>query len=482
MKVLFAASEVSPFAKTGGLGDVVGALPRALQQRRGVSVRVICPLYSAVTEQAAYRDKLKFVKYIYVPLAWRNLYCGLFEYKQDGITYYFLDNEYYFKRSDLYGHFDDGERFAFFSRAVASILPELDWKPDVIHCHDWQTALIPIYMRTFYRGQAFYDSIRTVFTIHNIEYQGRYARSALEDVFGLSASLFNGGTLEYNGGVNLMKGAVELSDAVTTVSPNYAKELSYAFFAHGMEGVLAHHSHKLSGILNGIDQDVFNPQTDPELFASYGPDDLKGKKKNKAELQKLLHLQPNPDAPIVGMVSRLVSHKGLDLVAASLDAMMDMENVQFVILGRGDWHFEHVFGNAQHNYEGRLSANIMFNNSLAMKIYAGSDIFLMPSQTEPCGLSQMIAMRYGSVPLVREIGGLKDTVFPYNREDGSGNGFTFENYNAHDMQHVLREAIELYKDRAVWKTLMRRGMTTDFSWADSQKKYLALYTRLVKNG
>lgn len=474
MKVLYVASECAPFVKTGGLADVLGALPSAMAQKR-VSARVIMPLYGGIGDE--WRSGMKFLKYIYISLAWRNLYCGLFELKRDGVTYYFVDNEYYFKRNELYGHFDDGERFAFFSKAVVDALPELGWKPDIVQANDWQTALVPIYMRSLYADDPFYSDIRTVFTIHNIEYQGRYDRTLTGDIFGLPAHLA-GRELAFMGGISLLKGAIEYADAVTTVSPTYASELQYPFYAHGMEGVLSAHGGKLSGILNGIDTELYNPQTDPNLVRNYGPDTLADKVYNKLDLQNILGLNQDETIPVIAMVSRLVAHKGLDLVTTALEAIMDMP-VQLVILGRGDWAYEQKFVTAQNNYSGRLSANIMVNFGLAMKVFAGSDIFLMPSQAEPCGLSQMMAMRYGAVPVARETGGLRDTVKPYAAETGEGNGFTFANYNAHDMLHVLGQAVETYRDKAAWTVLQKRGMETDFSWKDSAARYLSLYRDLT---
>lgn len=471
MKILYITSEATPFAKTGGLGDVAGALPAALAAKRA-GVRVMMPLYDCVGEE--YRSQMKFLGAHYITLGWRHVYCGLFELKHDGVIWYFLDNEYYFKRGELYGHFDDGERFAFFSRAVAELSQGLpDWRPDVIHCNDWQTALVPAYLRTVYLGRA--DDIRCVFTIHNIEYQGRYSRDLLGDVFGLPDHIFTGGTMEFMGGLNLMKAAIELSDAVTTVSPTYARELRYAFYAHGLEGVIVNSEHKMYGILNGIDMEVFNPATDANLFENFDADSYEKKATNKQKLQKLLGLTPKKDVPLIGMVTRLVPHKGLDLVAASLDAMMDLD-VQVAVIGRGDWHFEQLFRNAEEVYRGRFSAQIMYNPSLAMKAYAGADIFLMPSLSEPCGLSQMIAMRYGAVPVTRETGGLQDTVTPYLADTGEGRGFTFANYNADDMMYVLRQAAELYRGNPkAWRTLAEADMRQDFSWTQSAGKYLAMY-------
>ncbi|MCL1820192.1 MAG: glycogen synthase GlgA [Oscillospiraceae bacterium] len=476
MNILYIASEAAPFTKTGGLGEVIGALPQAVAGQKH-QVRVMMPLYSAIPEE--FRSKMRFVKYIYVPLAWRNLYCGLFELTRDGVTYYFLDNEYYFRRGDLYGSFDDGERFAFFSRAAVSMMTEIDWIPDVVHCNDWQTALVPIYMRVLYGDTEPYSAIKTVFTIHNIEYQGRFESSTLANVFGLPETLFSGGTMEFMGGVSLMKGAIELSDAITTVSPTYAEELKYGFYSKGLEGVINAHSSKITGILNGIDTKMYDPASDSNIAVNYDVKSIEKKADNKRDLQRLLGLSENPSTPIVAMVGRLAAHKGIDLVISRLDAMMDMD-LQFIVLGRGEWHFEHLFSNMQHSYTGRLSANIAYNHTLAQKIYAGADIFLMPSQAEPCGLSQMIAMRYGTLPLVRETGGLKDTVV-YDTSNPKSNGFSFANYNADDMMHVLYEACNLYaSDKETWRKKQTVGMTQDFAWKPSAKKYSDLYKTLMK--
>ncbi len=478
MKILYVTSEAAPFAKTGGLGDVAGALPAAMNGKTS-EVRVILPLYGTIADQ--WRAQLKFVKYLYIPLAWRNLYCGLFEMTMNGVVWYFVDNEYYFKRGDIYGHYDDGERYAFFSRAVAALLTEFDgWVPEVIHCNDWETALVPIYMRRAYDGVPAVDAIRTVFTIHNVEYQGRFARDTLENVFGLSNSLFDGGTLEYMGGINLMKGAIELSDCVTTVSPTYAGELQHSFYAHGLEGVIKANNHKLFGILNGIDTKIYNPGSDKSITKRYTAESLKGKTACKAELQKVLGLAQNPDVPLIVSVGRLVSHKGIDLIAGALDEMMDME-IQFALLGRGDWHFEQALAASQHRYEGRVSVSLTYNAALSNAFYAGGDMFLMPSQAEPCGLCQMIAMRYGTVPVVRETGGLRDTVEPYNPDTGEGLGFTFANYDKNDMLYAVRRAVDLYygnKER--WDAIQKRGMARDFGWTESAGAYKKLYKELFK--
>ncbi len=473
MKVLYVTSEAAPFAKTGGLGDVAGALPAAVNGKAD-DVRVIMPLYGSISGQ--WREKMQFIKHLYIPLAWRNLYCGLFELKECGVTFYFVDNEYYFKRGDIYGHYDDGERYAFFSRAVTALLTEFDgWTPQVVHCNDWETALVPIYMRCLYGGDPVIDAMKTVFTIHNIEYQGRFARDTLENLFGLPASLFNGGTLEYMGGVNLMKGAIELCDRLTTVSPTYARELQEEYYARGLDGVIKVNSHKLTGILNGIDTKLFDPETDENLAKRYTAATLKDKAACKAELQNILGLAQNPGVPLIVSVGRLVGHKGIDLITEALDEMMDSD-IQFALLGKGDWHYEQALAAFQHRYEGRVSVSLTYNAALSNAFYAGGDMFLMPSQTEPCGLSQMIAMRYGTIPVVRETGGLRDTVEPYNPEIGEGLGFTFANYDKYDMLHAIRRAVDVYfngKDR--WAELQKRGMSRDFGWAESAKAYKKLY-------
>lgn len=475
MNILFVVSEATPFIKTGGLADVAGSLPGALAAA-GADVRVILPLYGGISDH--WRGQMTCLRRYFVNLAWRSLYCGLYELKQGGVTYYFLDNEQYFKRGELYGYYDDGERFGYFCRAVVETIPQLDWMPDIVHCNEWQTALVPIYLREEGQKIARGRPIKTVFTIHNIEYQGRFGRKTLEDLFGLPARLYDDGTLEYFGDLSLLKGALLTADFVTTVSPTYAKELRDPFFALGMEGVIAACGHKMRGILNGIDTVLYDPAGDPSICCSYSPEKLAGKVKNKLALQRSLGLKPDQGTPIVACVSRLVPHKGFDLVAAALPALME-QDVQFVLLGRGDFSFEQTFLEAEKQYPTRLAARIMYSAGLSMNIYAGADLFLMPSRSEPCGLSQMIAMRYGAVPVVRETGGLYDTVAPYREDTGEGNGFTFQQYNAGDMLGALRRAVSCYRNKEVWETLMRRGMTADFSWAKSAAEYLTLYRQLL---
>ncbi len=466
-KILFVASEARPFIATGGLADVIGSLPQALGKDPAYDIRVVLPLYSDIKPE--FRRKLSFMGNIFVALGWRNQYCGVFTYEQDGVTFYFIDNEYYFKRPGCYGYYDDGERFAFFSRSVLDIMPFIGFYPDVMHCHDWQTALAIIYLKTIYCERPEYQFLRTLFTIHNIEYQGKYSLDILEDLFGIPSS--EGYFLEYQGCLNLMKGAIECCEKFSTVSPTYANEIKTAQYAHGLQDIICNNSFKLTGILNGIDVGMYNPETDTQLFKNYTSEDFEGKKVCKTELQKMLGL-PVRDVPIIAMISRLVSHKGLDLVKAVAEDILH-EDVQFVLLGTGDYAYEEYFRDLGKRYEGKASVNIAFNGDLSKKIYSGSDMFLMPSVSEPCGLSQMIASRYATVPIVRETGGLYDSIKPYG---AGGNGFTFASCNPYDMLYVIHEALDTYKNVTAWKTLMQRAATTDFSWLRSAEEYKELYT------
>ena len=476
MKILFASPEVAPFIKTGGLADVAGSLPQALA-KEGHEVKVILPLYEGIGQE--WRSKMTFLKYFNVTLSWRQVYCGVFQLERDGVTYWFVDNEYYFKRFQIYGHFDDCERFAYFSRAVIETPGQLDWAPDIIHCNDWQTALVPVYLlEEKYRIPQLANA-KSVFTIHNIEYQGRYGEQVLKDVIGLDSSYFNEGMLAYFGDVNLMKGAIMASNFVTTVSPTYAQELRTPFYAKGLDGVINQQAGKIEGILNGIDMELYDPAANPGLAANFTPKSLfKGKNECKLALQKAVGLQENVDVPIIACVSRLVGHKGFSLVTDVLHEIMGLD-VQMVVLGTGDWQYEEAFRHAQSQYPGRFAAQLTYSAPLSTMIYAGADIFLMPAISEPCGLSQIIAMRFGTVPVVRETGGLKDTVTPYNKFTGEGRGFTFSNINAGDMMWVLREAVDLYhNNKKAWRGLQKAGMTADFSWTNSAKQYLDIYQRI----
>ena len=465
-KILFVASEARPFIATGGLADVIGSLPQALAKDPKYDIRVVLPLYSDIKPEQ--RRKLSFLGNIYVPLSWRNQYCGIFTCVENGVTFYFIDNEYYFKRPGCYGYYDDGERFAFFSRSVMEILPFIGFYPDILHCHDWQAALAAIYLKTLYNEMPEYQSIRALFTIHNIEYQGKFSMDILGDLFGINDD--DAGLLEYQGCINLMKGAIECCERFSTVSPTYANEIKTAQYAHGLQEIIRKNENKLTGILNGIDVNAYNPETDNALFENYTAEALEGKKTCKTELQKMLGL-PVKDVPIIAMISRLVSHKGLDLVKTVAEDMLH-EDIQFVLLGTGERSYEDYFRDLGVKYEGKVSANIAFNGDLSKKIYSGSDIFLMPSVSEPCGLSQMIASRYATVPVVRETGGLYDSIKPYG---AGGNGFTFASCNPYDMLYVIHEALDVYKKAAEWQALMKKAATTDFSWQRSAEDYKKLY-------
>ena len=468
-KILFVASEATPFIQTGGLAEVIGSLSTALAATGKFDVRVVIPLYSDIKKE--YRDKFTYLGNLYVHLAWRNQYCGIFSYEKDGVIFYFLDNEFYFKRPGCYGYFDDGERFAFFSRAVLEIMPFLNFYPEVMHCHDWQAALAAIYLKTNYCFRQEYQFIRSLFTIHNIEYQGQYSLdilSTLFDIYGKYQYL-----VEYNNCINLMKGAIEVSERFSTVSPTYAEEIKNPYYAHGLDPIIRNNQFKLRGILNGIDDKGYNPQLDSHLFANYSADDMSGKAICKSELQKMLNLPVKPNTPIISMISRLVAHKGLDLVTNVIEEILQ-DDIQLVILGTGDYQYESYFKDLARRYPDKVSANIVFNGDLSRKIYSGSDIFLMPSKSEPCGLSQMIACRYATIPVVRETGGLYDSIKPLY------NGYTFTNYNAHDMMYVIREAIYDYRNKEVWQKLMYNAATCDFSWKKSAGEYEALYMEMLK--
>lgn len=472
MKVLYAASEALPFMASGGLGDVAGSLPQALRKRL-IGCRVVMPLYDTIKQEL--KDTMKFITYISVPVAWRHQYCGIFEAKHNGVIYYLLDNQYYFKRDTIYGHYDDAERFAFFSRAILEIIPHIDFKPDIIHCNDWQTALTPVYYSAMYANSPGYENIKTIFTIHNIQYQGIYGKELIGDVLGIPAEKTS--LIEYDGCVNFMKGAIECADRVTTVSSSYADEILDPWYSHGLDSILNERRYKLSGILNGIDTVGYDPETDKMICKNYSADDPSGKKDNKTELQQIMNLPVRNDVPIIGMVTRLVSHKGLDLVKAILDELLATSEMQLVVLGSGDYEYESFFRSIAEKYPEKVGLRIGFVPELARKIYAGADMFLMPSKSEPCGLSQMVALRYGTVPIVRETGGLRDSITDCG--DGIGNGFTFKSYNAHDMLDAIRRSLTLYYN-GDWNELVVRALNCDFSWGRSANTYIKLYKDLLK--
>ncbi len=475
MNILYLTSEARPFIASGGLADVAGSLPKALCAL-GNECRVVLPLYGDIKQE--WRDKMEFVRNFNVPLSWRNQYCGVFSLKHKGITFYFIDNEYYFKRSGLYGYYDDAERFAFFSKAAVELIGYIDFDVDVIHANDWETAMAPVYLNEFYRGILKYRDIKTVFTIHNIQYQGVYGMEIAWDVLGIPEASRR--VLEYNGDLNMMKAAIAQSNIVTTVSPSYAFEIHDPWFSHGLHSALNAKGDRVLGILNGIDVEDYNPATDPYIAKNYTVKSLKNKAANKKALAKALCLEDAPNRMMVGMVTRFVGHKGLDLVKFIFDALMESD-VCVAILGSGEKEYEDFFRAMEAKYPGRVCAWIGFNPEMARQIYAGADVFLMPSQSEPCGLAQMVAARYGTLPIVRETGGLKDSIHDLGGENG--NGFTFKTYNAHDMLGAILRAKGLYDnpDKSLWKKAMISAMECDFSWGRSAKEYISIYERAMRD-
>ncbi len=473
MKVLYVASEALPFIASGGLADVAGSLPCAMRKRL-IGCRVVLPLYEAIPQEM--RENMTFLTSLSVPVAWRRQYCGVFEAKVNGVIYYLLDNQYYFKRQGLYGHYDDAERFAFFSRAVLEMLPYIGFKPDVIHANDWQSALVPLYYSLFYATRENYENIKTVLTIHNIQYQGKYGMELLEDVLGVPQSARQ--LVEYDGCVNFMKAGIETADRVTTVSQTYAEEIMDPWFSWGLDPILNARRWKVSGILNGIDVEGYDPATDPNVFENYTVDTVQtGKAANKKALQERLGLPAKADVPLIGMVTRLASHKGLDLVKYIVDDLLS-KDVQLIILGSGEWVYENFFRELQTRYPDKFSYCFGFVPELARKIYASADIFLMPSKSEPCGLAQMVACRYGTLPVVRETGGLKDSIRDCG--DGEGFGFTFKTYNGGDMLYAIDRALGAYANKEDLATLRQRCMTQDFSWGRSANTYIRMYKAMLK--
>jgi len=478
-QITFVASECQPFIASGGLGDVVGSLPsRIVKSGKGeYKVNVILPYYSKINP--SYRNKLVYVTQITVNLSWRKQYCGIFKYEDKYVTYYFIDNEYYFKRDNLYGYFDDGERFAYFSKAAIEVMLQLDMIPDIIHVHDWQTALVPIYLRTLYYGDVRLMNVKTIFTIHNIEYQGKYSfdDDIIEDVFGISIK--DSFIFEYHNSINLMKGAMEAANYVTTVSPTYALEILTKEYAHGLEDETNRikDENKLVGILNGIDKNFYNPAKDKALFVTYDRMDFSSKKLNKIELQRMLNLPTNENVLMIGMVSRLVSHKGLDFIKSAFDKLMELP-IQLVVLGTGDPYYEGFLKDMEVKYNHKVRTIIAFNQDLSRKIYGASDLFLMPSKSEPCGLSQMIACRYGAIPLVRKTGGLKDSIIDFGAKGGIG--YTFEGMNYLDMLEVIKKAVNDYGNKDEWEKKVSAAMNADFGWSASAKKYLSMYEMILE--
>ena len=482
-KVLMVTPECVLFVKTGGLADVVGVLPKILN-KLGNDVRVILPLYSQFKYK--YVRDMTFIRWTTVKMGWRNVYSGLFKLKVDGVTYYFIDNEAYFDNPSVYTddiRFDI-ERFSFFQRAVLDALGEpMDFYPDIIHCHDWQTAMIPVLLDSQFKPFGYFTNVKTVFTIHNLKYQGVYGMEEVADYLDLPRNYLTEWGVLHNGDVNFMKSGIVYADLVTTVSPTYSQEIMMPFYGEGLDGILRNFSYKVRGVLNGIDVESYNPATDVAITKNYDAKTVfEDKAKNKIDMQKDMALEVDPDKPLTTMVSRLVSQKGFDLIIRIIDELMQ-EDVQFILLGTGDGHYEYEMYLAEQRNHKNLRSVILYDDNLARKLYAAGDIFLMPSIFEPCGLSQMIAMRYGNVPLVRETGGLKDTVEPYNVQTGEGNGFSFPNINAHEMLFLLKDALNLYHNSRDehWKKIVQNAMAEDFSWTRSAKEYDKLYDQVLNN-
>lgn len=475
MNILFAASEAVPFVKSGGLADVIGSLPEALK-RGGADVRIILPKYEDIPD--TFKEKMETTKTFAVSIGWRNQYCGIQETVVNGIHCYFIDNEFYYRRKGLYGYGDDAERYIFFSRAVMEALPHLGFVPDILHCHDWQTGLIPYLLSTRYGEHPFYARIKTVFTIHNLQYQGQFGRNVIKDLLGVGDDAFAPDSgIEFYGDGNCMKGGIAYADMVTTVSKTYAQEIQTGYYGENLDGLLRKRGEELIGIVNGIDNQAYDPMNDSHLAEPFR-NSLVKKHKNKTALQEELGLTVDANIPMIGIVSRLVEQKGFDLVQCVLDEILQ-ERVQLVVLGTGEWKYEHLFQDAAYWHKDQVSALITFNDSLSRKIYAASDLFLMPSKFEPCGLGQLIALRYRTVPIVRETGGLRDTVQPYSEVTGEGTGFTFTNYNAHDMLYTIRRALSLYADEEAWNRINKNIAKTDFGWEQSAKQYMSLYRQLL---
>ena len=474
LSVLMVATEVTPYAKSGGLGDVTGSLPAELR-KHGVDIRVVFPKYRTIRQNTIHN--MTYANSFEVTLGWRRQSASIFTIDSDVPTY-MIENDYYFGRDGFYGYGDDYERFAFFTKAAIELLAIDSFRPDIIHFNDWQTGLGPVYLNDIYRKFIYYSGIKSLYTIHNLQYQGVFGREILGNVE-LNDGYFTGGQLEFHGNISYMKAGILYADAVSTVSETYAKEIQSPGFGYGMDGILRNRSASLSGILNGIDYEANNPETDPRLYLPFNQDSLNNKRKNKTQLQNQLNLPVREDVPMFAIVSRLVDQKGLDLVADIMEELMGRD-VQLVVLGTGDGRYEHLFKHMAWRFPDKVSANILFDEDLAQKIYAASDMFLMPSLFEPCGLGQMIAMRYGAVPIARKTGGLADTVFHFNPESGEGNGFMFEHYLASGLMWAINEALGVYYS-SQWDRVVRNAMAADYSWAQSAQKYIELYNAMKES-
>lgn len=477
MNVLFLTGEAVPFIKTGGLADVAGALPKELV-KKGVDCRVVLPLYKSIDDK--YKQKMEKVTEFYVDLDWKHQYAGVYYLKWDGVIFYFIDNMEYFNRDGSYGFDDDAERFIFFSKACTLLGKEINFKPDIIHSNDWHTAMVNVFVNDFRKGDSYFEDIRTLFTIHNLKYQGVFGADNLR-LAGLDGSYFNENDLKYYEAINFVKGGIIHATAVNTVSENYAREIQYPFYGEGLDGIIRKYSDKLSGIVNGIDFDIWNPKTDGLLAENYDVNSIDKKNINKLELQKAYGLPERSDVPLIGICSRLTEMKGLDLVRYILDELLQ-EDIQFVVLGTGDYTYEEMFKYFEWKYPDKLAARMYYSGEESHNIYAASDFYLMPSVSEPCGISQLIAMRYGSLPIVREAGGLKDTVTAYNEFTGEGTGFSFANINAHELLFCIKNALKIYKDdKDAYERLVVNAMNENNDWEKSGERYLDLYNEIKAN-
>lgn len=471
MKILFSATEAYPFIRTGGLGDVIGALSKELS-KLGEDVRVIIPKYKGIKEDL--KNKINYIKHIFVDVGWRHQYCGIEELKVNNVQFYFIDNEYYFNRDNLYGYYDDAERFAFYDRAVLEILKAINWYPDIIHCNDWQCGMIPVLYKLEYRNKDEYPDIKFIYSIHNLLFQGNFGKEVLGELFGYDLQQFNNGGLSFNDGISYMKGGINYSEKVLTVSYTYAEEIKTPEYGECMDELLRNKGGDLKGILNGIDYEEYNPLTDELIEKRYDINSIESKMENKLALQRELGLEENKNIPIISIVSRLTSQKGIDLIKEIIDCVLTKE-VQFVVLGTGEWDYEEFFKGLEKRYPNKVATRIIFDNKLSHKIYAGSDMFLMPSKFEPCGLGQLIALRYGNVPIVRETGGLKDTIEAYNKFEFTGNGFSFYNYSSIELKNCIFEALEIYKRKDEWNNLVKTAMSCNNSWKKSALEYKRIY-------
>ncbi len=475
INVVFVASEAAPFAKTGGLADVAGSLPKAMQGK-DVSVKVFMPLHAKISP--IYKEQMSYVGFTSVHLGWRSQYVGVLTMKYEGVDYYFIDNEFYFKRHTLYGEGDDPERYIYFSKAVLAALKMMGEKPDIIHTNDWHTAPINILLDYYKRHDDFYKDIKTVFTIHNLRYQGVCDPYVLGDLMNLPFEYFDEERLKFYESINILKGGIVFSDHVTTVSESYAHEITTPYFGENLEGVINKYKDKLSGIVNGIDYDVYAPATDPNIPVNYDLRSIGRKKEIKAHLQVKFGLPVDENIPMLAIISRLADMKGLDLIAHILEELLSLD-VQLVVLGTGEQRYEDMFKYFHYRYPNKLASRIYFDQQESHAIYAGSDLFIMPSLFEPCGLSQLIALRYGTIPVVRQIGGLRDTVMPYNKYTGEGNGFGFMNYNAHELLFTIKDALSYYHDHDTWKQIVKQAMKANHGWEKSSKAYLDVYAKVL---